>query len=79
MTEIVNCYTNIMSVTNMMRILICCISLLAFVACNDKGAQNNKRRPVPGLITSPRVLGQREPQKCVPKDTLYVVNDALCK
>lgn len=72
-----------MSVTNMMRILICCILLLAFVACNDKGAQNNKRfcntRPVPGLITSPRILGQMEPQKCVPKDTLYVVNDALCK
>ena len=72
-----------MSVTNMMRILICCISLLSFMACNDKGAQNNKRfcntRPVPGLITSPCILGRKEPQKCVPKDTFSIVNDALCK
>ena len=72
-----------MSVTNMMGFLICCILLLAFVACNDKAAQNNKRfcntRPVPGLITSPCILGRKESQKCVPQDTFSIVNDALCK
>lgn len=36
-------------------------------------------RPVPGLITSPRILGQKESQKCVPKDTFSVMNNALCK
>ena len=81
-----------MSVTNMMRILICCISLLSFMACNetstkrilmDNDAVKNSpfvnTRPVPGLITSPRILGQKESQKCVLKDTFSIVNDALCK
>ena len=91
-----NCYTNIMSVTNMMRILICCISLLSFMACNetstkriftsklmDNDAVKNSpfvnTRPVPGLITSPRILGQKGAQKCVLKDTFSVMNNALCK
>ena len=81
-----------MSVTNMMRILICCISLLSFMACNetstkrilmDNDAVKNSpfvnTRPVPGLITSPRILGQKESQKCVLKDTFSVMNNALCK
>ena len=33
-------------------------------------------RPVPGLITSPRILGQKG---SVPKDTFSVVDDALFK
>ena len=78
-----NYYTNIMSVTNMMRILIYCILLLALVACNNKGVQDNKQffntRPAPGFITCPYRLGKKETQKCVPKDTFSVLDDATCK
>ena len=76
-----NCYTNIMSVTNMMRILICCISLLSFMACNDAQGVKQcwKTRPVPGIIVSSRILERDKSMECIPKDTFSVVDDALFK
>lgn len=64
----------------MLKIFIFCILLLA---CNDNDVQENKQlrntRPVPGLVTSPRIVIRKKSQKCIPEDTSFVVNSALCK